>query len=107
MNMLRPYSHTPVAVINEDGQRECLRCPRPLTPIGATLRHADEAVPMRLSAADVAALRTATDVIERALADMPTDRCTDRDRAHVAAEALHRRGFIVTRPRHHRPSSAA
>lgn len=107
MDLNRPYSHPPLAVMTEDGKRECSRCPRPLAPMGAGHRHADEIVPpMRLAPAE-AAVRGAVDIVERALADMPTDLCTDRDRAHVAVEALHRRGLIATRPRRRRSSSAA
>lgn len=99
MNMLQPYSHPPAPWINEDGQLECRSCPRPLVGGGSSpLRHADEIIePMRLDPAEAKAVRSAMEVIERALAEMWTDRCTDADRARVAAEALHRHGMVATR----------
>lgn len=107
MNLHQPYSHQPVEWISEFGERECQRCPRPLAPVGAGLRHADEAFhPVRLSTTEAAAVRITMDVIERALADMPTDRCSDRDRAYVAAKALHQRGLIAAKTRRRRTSSA-
>lgn len=108
MNMHRPYSHQPVEWINEDGLRECRRCPRSITGWGSSLRHTDEAVrPMELDPADATAVNCAVEVVEQALADMWTDRVTDRDRAQVAVEALHRRGLVVAKRKRRRSSSAA
>lgn len=108
MNMTRPYSHPPIDWTNEDGQRECRSCGRLLTGWGNSLRHIDEAVrPVLLDPADAAAIREAVDVVEQALANMWTNRCTDLDRAQVAVTALHERGMVNTRPRRRRSSSAA
>ena len=108
MNMQQTYSHQPVEWTNETGQRECLRCGRLLTGWGASFRHVDEAVrPMDLEPADAPAVRDMIDLVEQALADMWTERCNDRDRAHVAVAALHRRGLVVTRQKRRRSPSAA
>jgi hypothetical protein len=108
MNLHRPYSHKAIEWINEDGERQCLRCERGLTGIGPHLRHVDEAVPtVEYTPEEAAAVRAAVDVVEQALADMWTDRCTDLDRAQVAVEALRLRGMVAVKYKRRRSSSAA
>lgn len=109
MNMHRPYSHRPVDWINEDGERQCLRCERKLTGSGASLRHVDEAVPPAVLNPDEAHIvQRAVEIVEQALAEMWTDQlCTDRDRAQVAVQALLRRGLVgVTRKRRRASTTA-
>lgn len=101
------YDHPAREYINEDRTRECLRCGQPVTGAGETLRHVGEVVrPAALSERELAAVRSAADVVEAALAAMPTDRCADGDRARVAAEALHLAGMLAV-ARHRRPVRAA
>lgn len=108
MNMHQPYSHIPVEWTNEDGGRECLRCGRALTGLPPEVRHTDEVVrPMKLDPAEAAAVRNTVEMVAQALAGMPTDRCTDLDRAQVAVEAMHRRGLVALPKRRRRSPSAA
>lgn len=101
MNMLEPYSHLAVEWVNDlTGQRECRRCPRPITGIGDTLRHADEAIrPETIDPKDVTVVREFMHTVTQALSDMWTDRCSDEDRARVAVQALYRAGALNTKRR--------
>lgn len=96
MSMVRPYDHAAVEWINEDGVRECLRCPTRITGFGPTLRHWDEAFrpDAELTAADRALLEAVAEVGARALEAMPTDRVTDYDRAWLMAQEMWRAGMV-------------
>jgi hypothetical protein len=97
MNVVKPYDHQAVEWRNEDGYRECLRCPTPITGIGPTLRHVNEAVrPAAIDPADRAAVDACVELGTQALADMWTNRVTDRDRARVVVERLHAAGRLDT-----------
>lgn len=94
---MKTYDHQAVEWINEEGQRECRRCPRLLTGVGGTLRHVDEAIPPgQFDPENAELVKRAAEVIEQALATMLTDRVNDRDRAEVSVQALHRHGLLVS-----------
>lgn len=96
MDLTKPYSHPVAEWINEHGGRECLRCPRPITGAGFTLRHADESIPPRRSA-DPAMTRTlvsATAIGSAALESLLTDNLTDEARARAVVEALELAGAL-------------
>jgi hypothetical protein len=95
--MLKPYDHQAIEW-TEDGQRECRRCGTPITGWGPALRHLGEAVrPATIPSTDKDAIHRLTELGARALADMWTDRCTDRDRARVIVEAFYQAGALNTR----------
>lgn len=98
--MAKPYDHQAVEWRNEDGYRECLKCPTLITGIGPTLRHIDEAVrPADIDPADRDAIDACINLGAQALQDMWTDRVTDLDRARVVVERLHAAGRLNTRRR--------
>lgn len=106
MDLTQRYSHRAVEWRNEDGQRECLKCPRPITGAGAMLRHTDEAIRPEV-VADQEDLAEFTEIGATALGEMWTDALADDlDRARVVVEALHRCGALTLK-RRRRKSAAA
>ncbi|WP_018658500.1 hypothetical protein [Actinomadura flavalba] len=88
----------------------CSVCGRPVVGAASDLRHEDEARRPRLLPArgDVAAVRRAELVAERALAGMVwTPSATAADRAAAVVEALYAAGLISARPRAVRPRAVA
>ncbi len=107
MDMQRRYSHRAVEWRNEDGQRECRLCPRPITGAGDMLRHADEAIrPDVLDSDTGEAVAEYTEIGARALEDMWTDRVSDYDRARVVVEALNRCGALNIKTRRRKVRAA-
>ena len=98
--MVRPYDHQAVEWVNEDGTRECRICPTPITGIGATLRHWNEAFrPADLSPDARARVVAAAELGARALEAMWSDNVTDYDRARAIAEEMERAGMLANRRR--------
>lgn len=96
--MVKPYDHQAIEWVNEDGHRECLRCPTRLIGAGPTLRHWNEAFrPAHLNPQEKARVAAATVLGVRILEAIWSDNVTDYDRARAMAEEMERAGMLTDR----------